>query len=71
MNGEMNEAPTLAAKIAWAAEKQSVTFTIVPSSESTLQVLSPSIVRGTLITTFLAIFEQKIELKEQCKGVHS
>ena len=52
--GEMKEAPALAARIAWAAEKHSVTLTMVPSSESSLQVLSPSRVSGTLTVTFLA-----------------
>jgi hypothetical protein len=49
-------APALAASNACAAEKHSVTFTIVPSEVSALQVLSPSGVSGTLTVTFLAIF---------------
>ena len=53
-NGEMNEAPTLASKIAWAAEKQSVTFTCVPRARRALHVLRPLTVRGTLIVTFFA-----------------
>ena len=53
--GEMNEAPALAARIAWAAEKHSVTFTIVPSSDRRLQVFKPSRVSGTLTAMFLAM----------------
>src|SRR4029453_8841569 len=52
--GEMNDAPALAASRAWAAEKHRVTFTIVPSEESALQVLRPSGVSGTFTATFLA-----------------
>src|SRR5262245_42846630 len=52
--GEMNVAPALAASSAWAAEKHRVTFTIVPSEASALQVFSPSGVSGTFTATFLA-----------------
>src|SRR3546814_5763203 len=48
-NGETKVAPALAASSAWFAEKQSVTLTIVPSPVSALQVLSPSMVSGTLM----------------------
>src|SRR3546814_13022915 len=54
----MNVAPVLAASSARLAEKQSVTFTMQPSLESALQVLRPSIVRGTLIATLSAIFRR-------------
>ncbi|KAI1692342.1 hypothetical protein DdX_21300 [Ditylenchus destructor] len=54
--GETKVAPALAASSAWFAEKQRVTFTIVPSSVSALQVLRPSIVSGTLTATLSAIF---------------
>jgi hypothetical protein len=47
-------APALAASSAWAAEKQRVTFTIVPSEVSALQVFRPSGVSGTFTATFLA-----------------
>src|SRR5690242_3873609 len=55
MKGEMKVASALAASSAWAAEKQRVTLTMMPSDRSALQVLSPSGVRGTLTATFLAI----------------
>src|SRR3990170_2088480 len=54
--GEMKEAPALAASKAWLALKHSVTLTIAPSARSALQALRPSMVRGTLTVTFLAIF---------------
>ena len=53
--GETKVAPALAASSAWLAEKHSVTLTIVPSPVSFLQVLSPSIVSGTLMQTLSAI----------------
>ena len=52
----MNEAPALAAQTAWAAEKQSVTFTLIPSSFRIRVASSPSRVSGHLMTTFVAIF---------------
>ena len=51
-------APALAASSAWLAEKHSVTLTIVPSPVSALQVLSPSIVSGTLMQTLSAILRR-------------
>jgi hypothetical protein len=56
MKGEMNVAPAFAASSAWFAEKQSVTFTIVPSPVSTLQAFRPSQVKGTFTAMFFAIF---------------
>lgn len=56
MKGEMNAAPAFAARRACPAEKHNVTFTIVPSSESSLQVLIPAGVRGTLTATLSLIF---------------
>ena len=55
MKGEMKLAPAFAARIAWFAEKQSVTFTCVPDWLSARQVLSPSGVNGTFTATLLAI----------------
>ena len=52
----MKLAPALAASSAWAAEKHKVTLTLVPSSVSALQVLSPAGVSGTLIAILSAIF---------------
>ena len=56
MNGETKLAPAFAARIAWAGEKQSVTFTIVPSSRRTRQACKPSGVSGTFTAMFFAIF---------------
>src|SRR3546814_19002669 len=56
--GETKVAPAFAASSACAAEKQSVTLTIAPSLVSALQVLSPSIVNGTLMPTFGAILRR-------------
>jgi hypothetical protein len=53
--GEMKLAPALAASNAWAAEKQRVTFTMVPSAESARQVRSPASVSGTFTATLLAM----------------
>ena len=50
--GEMKVAPALAASSAWFAEKQRVTLTIRPSSESVRQALSPSQVSGTFTAMF-------------------
>ena len=55
MKGEMKVAPALAASSAWLAEKHKVTLTIVPSSDSVRQALSPSQVSGTFTATFRAI----------------
>ncbi len=52
--GEMKLAPALAASSACAAEKHSVTLTIVPSLVSVRHVLSPSGVSGTLTATLRA-----------------
>ena len=46
MKGEMNVAPALAARMAWAAVKHSVTLTMWPSSAKVRQAFSPSSVRG-------------------------
>src|SRR6267142_3559558 len=56
-NGLIKDAPALAAKIACAAEKQSVTFTLIPSRDNCCVAFSPSRVRGHFTTTFGAIFE--------------
>ena len=55
---EAQLAPAFAASNAWAAEKQSVTLTIVPSSVSALQVRNPSGVSGTLMTILSAILRR-------------
>jgi hypothetical protein len=47
----------LAAKIAWAAEKQWVTLTLMPSSVNLFVAFNPSLVRGHLTTTFDAVRE--------------
>src|SRR3984957_11201962 len=54
-NGLTKGAPAFAPNSACAAEKHSVTLTIVPSDVSFLQARSPSGVSGTLIVTFFAI----------------
>ena len=51
----MKDAPAFAANIAWEAEKHSVTFTKISWSLKLLQVLRPSIVKGTFTATFFAI----------------
>ena len=51
--GDINAAPALAARRACAAEKHSVTLTIIPLSESSRHKISPSVVKGTFIVTFL------------------
>ena len=56
MKGLMNVAPALAAKSAWFALKQRVTFTILPSPDSILQAFSPSQVSGNLTVILEAIF---------------
>ena len=58
MNGLTKVAPALAARIAWAAEKHSVTLTIAPSSVRRRQARSPSGVSGTFTVMFLAIAAQ-------------
>ena len=55
MNGMTNVAPAFAARIACAAEKHSVTFTIAPSSVSRRHARSPSGVSGTFTAMFLAM----------------
>jgi len=52
----MKVAPAFAARSAWAAEKQRVTLTIVPSELSALQAFSPAGVSGTFTAIFFAIF---------------
>src|SRR5207253_7106180 len=54
-NGLMNDAPALAAQTACAEEKQSVTFTLIPSSLRIRVASNPSSVSGHLTTTFGAI----------------
>ena len=55
MNGLTKVAPALAARIACAAEKHSVTLTIAPSSVRRRQARSPSGVSGTFTVMFLAM----------------
>jgi hypothetical protein len=52
-NGLTINAPALAAMIAYAAEKHSVTLTRIPSLLSAEVVLMPSRVSGHFTTTFL------------------
>ncbi len=54
-NGLTKYAPALAASIACAAEKHSVTFTRMPSLLSAEQASMPSRIRGTFTITFLWI----------------
>ena len=55
MNGETHQAPALAANSACVGEKQSVTFTRMPSDVSRLVALIPSGISGHLTTMFLWI----------------
>ena len=56
-NGEMNVAPALAASRACIGVKHSVTLTIVPFSDSSLQTFRPAGGSGTLTAMFGAISE--------------
>ena len=49
----------MAARIAWAAEKQRVTLTMAPPWLRVRQATSPASVRGTLTATFLAMPARK------------
>ena len=55
-NGDTYAAPAFAASIAWFAEKINVTFTGIPSDESTFVAFNPSTVIGIFTTIFGWIF---------------
>ena len=51
-NGLTKDAPALAARSAWLAEKMRVVLILIPSEESVLIARSPSRMIGILTTTF-------------------
>jgi hypothetical protein len=53
----MKEAPAFAARMACAAEKHKVTFTLIPSLDNARVAFKPARVSGHFMTTFGAIFE--------------
>ena len=53
-------APILAANNAWEEEKHKVTLTLIDFLLSVLQAIKPFLVKGTLITILLAIFDNSI-----------
>ena len=53
--GDTYDAPAFDARTACAAEKTSVTFTLIPSRASALHAVRPSGERGTLIVVGLML----------------